>query len=270
MKCVLPVAGFGTRFLPFTKVIPKELIPIGAKPLIQFAVQESFDSGINNFVIILNKEKLSIKQFFKRNSNIENLISETNKNHLLDSLNSLIDKSNFKYVYQEQMHGLGHAILQAKDEVNNSSFAVILPDDLCFNNDDPVLSQLVRVQKDYPDCCVVALEEVSDSAISNYGVPSIENIEGHDNERLFRVLDLIEKPKIEDAPSKYAVIGRYILTQEIFNFIEEASPGLNNEIQLTDALSELAKKGKVIGYIFEGKRYDCGQPKGWKEAIIDL
>ena len=263
-KCLFPVAGFGTRFLPFTKTIPKEMLPILTKPLIQLATEEAFSSGCSFFTMIISKNKMAIKDHFSSNLNIEKLLLTSKKDSALDELNTIINNCRFDYLIQEEMKGLGHAISLGKDSIGEECFGVILPDDLCINKGKSVMQQMINVHSQYEDCCIVAVKEVEESDISKYGVIDGDLKDG--SERIFFVSNLIEKPTIDEAPTKMAVIGRYILTPEIFEILDLIEPDHRGEIQITDALKVLAKKGKVIAYKFEGKRYDCGSFDGYLEA----
>jgi len=263
-KCLFPVAGFGTRFLPFTKAIPKEMLPILTKPLIQLATEEAFSSGCSFFTMIISKNKMAIKDHFSSNLNFEKLLLTSKKDSALDELNTIINNCRFDYLIQEEMKGLGHAISLGKDSIGEECFGVILPDDLCINKGKSVMQQMINVHSQYEDCCIVAVKEVEESDISKYGV--IDGDLKDESERIFFVSNLIEKPTIDEAPTKMAVIGRYILTPEIFEILDFIEPDHRGEIQITDALKVLAKKGKVIAYKFEGKRYDCGSFDGYLEA----
>jgi len=265
-KCVFPCAGFGTRFLPVTKTIPKEMLPISSRPLIEYSINEAFESDVTDMVIILNKYKLSLKDYFVENIALNELIRNSAKESRLFLQRKLSKMCNFDFIEQEDMLGLGHAIFQAKGIVGNSSFAVILPDDLCYSANDNVLQQMINIHNDFPDKCILALERVDDENLSKYGV--IDGVRLQENPRLFHVSDLIEKPQNEDAPSNFAIIGRYIFTNDIFDAIEDTVPDENGEIQITNALKRLAKIGKVIGYEFEGKRLDCGTNSGYLDANI--
>jgi len=263
-KCILPVAGFGTRFLPVTKSVPKELLPIRAKPLIQFSVEESMEAGIRDFVLVLNKHKYALKDFFKEHEDLDRLINGTNKVKMVEDLNAIIEKCSFSYIEQNNMLGLGDAIYQAKDFINNESFAVILPDDFCHNNGPLIIKQMADLSEKFPGKCIVAVEEVDSKRVSNYGV--IGGIKLQGKKDLFLVNEMIEKPEAHKAPSNLAIIGRYILTHDIFKTLEKVKPDKNGEIQITDALKELAKKGNVLAYKFKGTRIDCGSVDGFIEA----
>ena len=263
-KCLFPVAGMGTRFLPFTKAVPKEMLPILTKPLIQFATEEAFASGCSFFTMIISKNKMAIKEHFSPNADLEKVFQTSKKDPVLDELNLVIDKCEFEYLFQEEKQGLGHAISLGNDSIGKECFAVILPDDLCTNEGESVLQQMINIHSQFEDCCIVAVEEVLEDKISKYGV--IDGTPKEDSERIFFVSNLIEKPTIDEAPTRMAVIGRYILTPEIFQVLNHIEPDHRGEIQITDALKVLAKQGKVIAYRFEGKRYDCGSFEGYLEA----
>jgi len=266
-KCLFPVAGYGTRFLPATKAIPKEMFPIGSKPLIQYAVEEALSCDIFDMVMITNKYKNSIKEHFEQNHKIErSLMGEKAK--LLEEINKIIDSSEFYYIEQKEMLGLGHAISCGDNVIQDEPFAVILPDDLCHYVGESVLNQMNRIYQKYPDCCVVAIEEVPLKEVDKYGVIDGNLIPNSTNTYLIE--SMVEKPSSSEAPSNLAIIGRYILTPDIFEILKTVVPDKNGEIQITDALMTLAKKGKVIGYKFKGKRFDCGTPNGFITAINEL
>jgi UTP--glucose-1-phosphate uridylyltransferase len=260
-KCLFPVAGYGTRFLPATKVIPKEMLPILTKPLIQYGVEEAMSADITTMAMVTSKYKQAIKNYFEPHEDIETSIKGTAKASLLDEVNHASEKCDFTYIEQQQMLGLGHAIFTGKPLIGNKSFAVILPDDLCTNNGDSVLTQMTKLYTQYPDCCIVAIEEVPLTEVDKYGVIDGELLKGSDS--AYRVNSMVEKPSPAEAPTNLAIIGRYILTPEIFDVLENTSPDKNGEIQITDALMTLAEQGKVIAYKFQGERYDCGSVKGF-------
>lgn len=266
--CLFPVAGYGTRFLPATKAIPKEMLPILNKPLVQYGVEEAMNSDINNIAMVVSKHKQAIKQHFEVNADIEMSIKGTPKEPLLDKLNHISKNCNFLYTEQKEMLGLGHAIYLGKSLVGNEPFAVILPDDLCISDNDPVLLQMIKVYKENPDCCIVAIQKVQKKDVGEYGIIDGKLLEGSSD--VYRVTSMIEKPSSAEAPTDFAIIGRYILTPEVFSALEEIGPGKNGEIQITDALIKLANEGKVLAYKFKGKRYDCGSVKGFAEASADF
>ena len=263
-KCLFPVAGYGTRFLPATKAIPKEMLPILTKPLIQYGVEEAMSAGMTTMAMITSKHKQAIKNHFEPHADIEASIKGTAKASLLDEVNHTSEQCDFTYIEQQQMLGLGHAIYTGKPLIGNDPFAVILPDDLCTSDGDSVLLQMTKLYEQHPDCCIVAIEEVPMTQVDKYGVIDGELLEGSNN--AYRVNSMVEKPSPEDAPTNLAIIGRYILTPEIFDVLENTSPDKNGEIQITDALMTLSKKGKVIAYKFQGIRYDCGSVKGFVMA----
>ena len=263
-KCLFPVAGYGTRFLPVTKTVPKEMLPILTKPLIQYGVEEAMSAGITTMVMVTNKYKQAIENHFKPHVDIEASIKDTTKESLLDEVNHASDQCDFTYIEQQQMLGLGHAIYTSMPLIGNEPFAVILPDDLCTNDGDLVLTQMIKLYGQHPDCCIVAIEEVPMIEVDKYGVIDGELLDGSNN--VYRVNSMIEKPSPAEAPTNLAIIGRYILIPEIFDVLENTSPDKNGEIQITDALMVLAKQGKVIAYKFQGVRYDCGSIKGFIEA----
>jgi UTP--glucose-1-phosphate uridylyltransferase len=263
-KCLFPVAGYGTRFLPVTKAIPKEMLPILTKPLIQYGVEEAMSAGMTTMAMVTSKYKQAIENHFKPHTDIETSIKGTAKEPLLNEVNHVSKQCNFTYIEQQQMLGLGHAIYTGKPLIDNESFAVILPDDLCTNDGDSVLTQMTRLYEQHPDCCIVAIEEVPMTDVDKYGVIDGELLDNSTS--AYRVNSMVEKPSPEDAPTNLAIIGRYILTPEIFNVLENTSPDKNGEIQITDALMTLAKQGKVIAYKFQGARFDCGSVKGFVVA----
>jgi UTP--glucose-1-phosphate uridylyltransferase len=263
-KCLFPAAGYGTRFLPATKATPKEMLPVLTKPLIQYGVEEALDAGIDTMAIVTGRGKRAIEDHFDISYELEHQIKGTTKEPLLNEIRTLINRCTFSYTRQTEMKGLGHAILTGETLIGNEPFAVILADDLCDNNgSDPVLKQMVAIYSKY-QCSVVAIEEVPQDQTDKYGI-----IAGHlvDNtEDTYRVTDMVEKPAPGEAPSSMAIIGRYILTPDIFEILRHTAPGKGGEIQLTDALLEQAKEGKVIAYRFKGKRFDCGSVEGFVAA----
>jgi UTP--glucose-1-phosphate uridylyltransferase len=263
-KCLFPVAGYGTRFLPATKAIPKEMLPILTKPLIQYGVEEAMSAGMATMAMVTSKYKQAIENHFKPHTDIEASIKGTAKESLLNEVNHASKQCDFTYIEQQQMLGLGHAIYTGKPLIGNESFAVILPDDLCTNDGDSVLTQMTRLYEQHPDCCIVAIEEVPMTDVDKYGVIDGELLDNSTS--AYRVNSMVEKPSIAEAPTNLAIIGRYILTPEIFNVLEDTSPDRNGEIQITDALMTLAKQGRVIAYKFQGTRHDCGSVKGFVEA----
>jgi UTP--glucose-1-phosphate uridylyltransferase len=265
-KCLFPVAGFGTRFLPATKAIPKEMFPILNKPLLQHAVEEALSAGIVNMAIVTGRGKRAVEDHFDNSFELEAQLNNTPKEHYLKDIKNVIETATFSYVRQKKMLGLGNAISTGKTLIGNETFAVILPDDLCVNTGDSLINQMVKLHNIYSDCCIVAVEEVTKSEVSNYGIVEIEpiskNAKKNEND-VFRVSSMVEKPNLNQTSSNLAIIGRYILTPEIFDILDKTLPDSNGEIQITDALMSLAKKGKVIAYKYRGKRFDCGTIKGF-------
>ncbi len=263
-KCLFPVAGYGTRFLPATKAIPKEMLPILTKPLIQYGVEEAMSAGMTTMAMVTSKYKQAIKNHFEPHTDIETSIKGTAKEALLNEVNYASEQCDFSYIEQQEMFGLGHAIYTGKPLIGDEPFAVILPDDLCMNDGDSVLTQMTKLYQQHPECCIVSIEEVPMTKVDKYGVIDGELLQGSNNS--YRVNSMVEKPDPKDAPTNLAIIGRYILTPQIFEALENTAPDKNGEIQITDALMTLAKQGKVIAYKFEGSRYDCGNVKGFVEA----
>ena len=265
-KCLFPVAGYGTRFLPATKAIPKEMLPILTKPLLQYGVEEALSAGIVNMGIVTGRGKRAIEDHFDNAFELEAQLKNTSKEHYLKDIKCVIEKATFSYVRQKKMLGLGNAIATGKTLIGNEIFAVILPDDLCINDGDSVLTQMTELHKDHPDCCIVAVEEVPKKDVGKYGIVEIEsipNISKNMQNFAFKITNMVEKPTQKESPGNLAIIGRYIFTPEIFEVLEKTNPDNNGEIQITDALMTLAKKGKVIAYKFKGTRFDCGSVKGF-------
>ena len=262
-KCLFPAAGYGTRFLPATKAVPKEMLPIITKPLLQYGVEEALSAGITNMAIVTGRGKRAIEDHFDKSFELELQLSGTLKEHYLKEIKEIIKKSTFTYVRQKQMLGLGHAILTAKPLIGDEPFAVILADDLCDCAENSVISQLIEIYNQY-QCSIVAIEEVPMNQTKKYGIIA-GNLLDNSNDT-YQVTDMLEKPSEKNAPSNMAIIGRYILTPDIFNILKNIKPSKNGEIQITDAIKIQAKQGKVIAYKFEGRRFDCGSVKGYLEA----
>jgi len=260
-KCLFPAAGYGTRFLPATKAIPKEMLPVLTKPLLQYGVEEAIEAGFTTMAIVTGRGKRAIEDHFDISYELEHQIKGSAKEHYLEEIRGIISNCTFSYTRQIEMKGLGHAILSGQTLIGNESFAVVLADDLCDNSDDGVLSQMLKIYNKYK-CSVVAVEEVAIEDTNKYGIVAGSMID----ENIMRVDDMIEKPDPKDAPSNLAVIGRYILTPDIFEILKDTKPGKGGEIQITDALLVQAKQGKVIAYKFSGKRFDCGSVDGFVEA----
>lgn len=261
-KCLFPVAGYGTRFLPATKAMPKEMLPIVNKPLVQYAVEEAVEAGMDDMCFVTGRGKQALEDHFDISYELEHQIAGTGKEDLLTDIRSLIDRANFSYTRQNEMKGLGHAILMGRRLVGDSPFAVVLADDLCLNEGgDGVLKQMVRLYRQFR-CSIVAVMEVPAERISSYGVIAGETV----SDNIIRVTDMVEKPPAAEAPSNLAVIGRYLLTPDIFEIIEQTPPGKNGEVQITDALLTQARESCVMAYKFQGRRFDCGSVPGFVEA----
>jgi len=260
-KCLFPVAGYGTRFLPATKAQPKEMLPVLTKPLIQYSVEEALQAGMNGIAFVTGRTKRAIEDHFDISYEMENMISGTSRENQLESIRELIDQCTFSYTRQTHIRGLGDAILTGKTLIGAQPFGVILADDLCVGESEGVMAQMVKVYAKYR-CSVVAVEEVPEQDVSKYGIVSGQAID----DRHVMIRDMVEKPDPEDAPSNLAIIGRYILTPEIFGILRHTPPGKGGEVQITDALQTLARKGRVIAYRFQGKRFDCGSVEGFVEA----
>ena len=262
-KCLFPAAGFGTRFLPATKAVPKEMLPIINKPILQYGVEEAISAGITNIAIVTGRGKRSIEDHFDNSVELESQLKETSKEYYIKDIQNIIEKATFTYVRQKKMLGLGHAILTGQPLIGNQPFAVILADDLCINSDDSVLKQMLKVFNKYK-CSVVAIEEVPKEDTNKYGIVDGDLIDGSND--TFRVTDMVEKPESINSPSNMAIVGRYILTPDIFEIIKSIKPDLNGEIQITDALLCQAKQGNVVAYKFKGLRFDCGSVRGYIQA----
>ena len=262
-KCLFPVAGYGTRFLPATKSMPKEMLPIVNKPLLQYGVEEALSAGISNMAIVTGRGKRSIEDHFDNSFELESQLNGTSKEHCLKEIKEIIKKSTFTYIRQKQMLGLGHAILTGETLIGDEPFAVILADDLCDYNEKSVISQMIEIYNQY-QCSVVAIEEVPMNQTNKYGIIAGNLLDNSKN--TYQVTDMVEKPDEKNAPSNMAIIGRYILTPDIFDILNNIKPDKTGEIQITDALRIQAKQGKVIAYKFKGKRFDCGGINGYLEA----
>ena len=260
-KCLFPAAGYGTRFLPATKATPKEMLPVLTKPLIQYGVEEALAAGMDTMAIVTGRGKRAIEDHFDISYELENQIKGTSKEHYLTEIRSVITKCTFSYTRQIEMKGLGHAILCGETLIGDQPFAVVLADDLCDSASKGVLSQMVELYKKY-HCSIVAIEEIPKEDTNKYGVIAGNEIEPG----IFMVKDMVEKPEPDVAPSNLAIIGRYILTPDIFDIIRETKPGKGGEIQITDALLAQAKKGMVLAFKFEGQRFDCGSIDGFVKA----
>ncbi|GLS24834.1 UTP--glucose-1-phosphate uridylyltransferase GalU [Marinibactrum halimedae] len=260
-KCLFPVAGYGTRFLPATKSMPKEMLPVVNKPLVQYGVEESIEAGLTEIGLVTGRGKRAITDHFDVNYELEHQIAGTSKEEFLSSIRGVMDKAQFSMTRQQEMRGLGDAILNGKRLIGDEPFGVVLSDDLCLSEEEGVLAQMVKLYRQFR-CSIVAIQEVPEDQIHKFGVIAGEKLK----EGIFQVTDMVEKPAKEDAPSNLAIIGRYILTPDIFEIIENTPPGKNGEVQLTDALLHQAKSGCVLAYKFKGTRFDCGSVDGFVEA----
>jgi UTP--glucose-1-phosphate uridylyltransferase len=264
-KAVFPVAGLGTRFLPATKANPKEMLPVVDKPLIQYAVEEAIQSGITELIFVTGRNKRSIEDHFDKNVELEASLIASNKNFLLESIRSIIP-SHVKCIYTRQSEplGLGHAVLQAKTIINDEPFAVLLADDLTDAH-TPVLKQLI-LQHQKEQSSVIAIEDIPKEKSVQYGIVDV----GDSKNNLYKINSIVEKPQPIDAPSTLGVIGRYVFNPEIFDCLEKIKPGKGGEIQLTDAIQMLLSQQAIFAYLFEGKRYDCGDKLGFIKANIEF
>ena len=265
-KAVIPVAGFGTRFLPATKAIPKEMLPIIDIPTIQYIVQECIDSGIEEILIIDNDSKLEIRKHFSIDERLENKLLSVNKINEYNLVHEIATKVKISYVQQNNPKGLGHAVYLAKEWVNNEPFVVLCGDDIMVNKTGlPVTKQLIDAYES-TNCSILGVQEILRENVHKYGVVTPVNMEG----RLLQISDVVEKPKTEEAPSNYATLGRYVLSPKIFELLENQTPGAGGEIQLTDSIRRMMNLEKVYAYNFEGIRYDAGDKFGYVSAVIDF
>lgn len=262
-KCLFPVAGYGTRFLPATKSMPKEMLPIVNKPLVQYGVEEAVSAGLENVTFVTGRGKRAIADHFDISYELEHQISGTSKEQYLVGIRNLINNVNFSYTRQNNMLGLGHAILTGEPLIGDEAFGVVLADDLCIAEDgqDGVMAQMTKLYNQFR-CSIVAIEEVPEDEVHKYGVIAGEKM----MDDLYKVTDMVEKPEAKDAPSNLAIIGRYILTPDIFDKIRNTPEGRNGEVQITDAILQQAKEGRVLAYKFKGRRFDCGSVDGFVEA----
>jgi UTP--glucose-1-phosphate uridylyltransferase len=263
-KAVFPVAGLGTRFLPATKASPKEMLPLIDKPLVQHVVEEAVAAGIEQILFVTGRGKRAIEDHFDIAYELESLLREQGKEDAIREVRAIADMMSIFYVRQKQALGLGHAILCAREFVNDEPFAVLLGDDI-IDAEKPCLGQLLGVFEKYGQS-VLALEQVPMEAISSYGCVKADEL----SDRIYKVTDLVEKPKMEEAPSDLAIIGRYVLTPAIFPILESQEPGKGGEIQLTDAILKLSRQEAIYGCRFEGTRYDCGDKLGFLKATVDM
>ena len=263
-KAVIPAAGLGTRFLPATKAQPKEMLPIVDKPTLQYIIEEAVDSGIEEILIITGRNKKSIEDHFDKSVELELELEKKGKNELLEKVQKISSMASIYYIRQKEPKGLGDAIYCAKSFIGNEPFAVMLGDDI-VDSETPCLKQLIDTYDEYRTT-VLGVQKVNEHDVDKYGIISAKHIE----DRVYKVKDLVEKPEIDKAPSNIAILGRYIITPEIFNILEKLPPGKGGEVQLTDALKMLSKKEAMYAYVFEGKRYDVGDKLGFLEATVDF
>lgn len=267
-KAVFPAAGLGTRFLPASKALPKEMLPLVDKPLIQYGVEEAVASGCDEIIIVTSRGKSAIEDHFDISYELEKALEAKGRTALLQMVCHIADMAKISYTRQSEAKGLGHAVLMARELVGDEPCAVILPDDI-IDSQVPCVKQMIEVYNE-TGCSVLATQVIEGKAISAYGVLAAKPVEGKWSGRLFEVQDLVEKPKLEDAPSKLAIIGRYILTPAAFGTIAATQPGALGELQLTDGLKGLLKKEKIYGFIFEGKRHDAGDKLGFLKATVEF
>jgi UTP--glucose-1-phosphate uridylyltransferase len=268
-KAVFPAAGLGTRFLPATKAQPKEMLPLVDKPIIQYGVEEAVHSGIRNIIMITGRGKSAIEDHFDVSFELENLLETRHKKDLLKIVRQVSDLIDVSYIRQKEALGLGHAVLRARDLVGPEPFAVVLADDV-IDAETPCIRQLLDIYEFF-SAPVLAVMEVPREAISSYGCIDAEPVSHNGSkDRVFRIRDLVEKPKASEAPSNLAIIGRYILTHDIFESISNVEPGSGGEIQLTDSLKLLLRSRPIYAYKFEGKRYDAGDKLGFLKATVEF
>ena len=267
-KVVFPAAGLGTRFLPASKAVPKEMIPLVDKPVIQYGVEEAVASGCNEIIIVTGRGKSAIEDHFDLSPELEQALEAKGKTALLEMVRQIATMAKLCYTRQSEAKGLGHAVLMARELVGDEPFAVILPDDI-IDAQVPCVKQMIEVYNETGGS-VIATQVVEGRAISAYGVLDVKPVSSKWGDRLFEVQNLVEKPKLEDAPSKLAIIGRYILTPGIFDAMESTTPGALGELQLTDGMKRLLKKEKIYGYVFEGKRHDAGDKLGFLKATVEF
>lgn len=263
-KAVIPAAGLGTRFLPATKAQPKEMLPIVDKPTLQYIIEEAIDSGIEEILIITGRNKSSIENHFDRSIELELELEKSHKPELLEEIRKISDMVNIHYIRQKEPRGLGHAIHCAKSFIGNEPFAVLLGDDIVYNP-VPCLQQMMAAYEVHRHT-LLGVQEVPKSEVGKYGIVKVAPL----SRKVGKVLGLVEKPSVEEAPSNVAILGRYIISPTIFEILEHTPPGKNGEIQLTDALQDLAAREPVFAYHFEGKRYDVGNKQGFLEATVEF
>ena len=263
-KAIIPAAGLGTRFLPATKAQPKEMLPIVDKPTLQYIIEECVASGIEEILIITGRNKKSIEDHFDRSVELEMELEKAGKQEMLEMVREISDMVNIHFIRQKEPRGLGHAILCAKTFVGNEPFAVLLGDDVVYNDQKPCLKQLIDCYGEYKTS-VLGVQTVDPQDVNKYGIVGGLHIE----DRVYKVKELVEKPSIEESPSNVAILGRYIITPKIFEILENTAPGKGKEIQLTDALLKLIEHEAMYAYNFEGRRYDVGDKLGFLQATVE-
>ena len=264
-KAIIPAAGFGTRFLPATKSQPKEMLPVVDKPTIQYIVEEAVESGIEDILIVIGRYKSSIEDHFDRSVELEMELEKKGKYDMLEQIQNIAGMANIQFVRQKTALGLGHAVYCARNFIGNEPFAVMLGDDIVDSPGYPCLKQMIDLYE-REQCTILGVKEVAEQDIGKYGIVDGDKL----GEGLYSVRSLVEKPKPEAAPSNVAIMGRYIITPEIFHILEKTAPGAGNEIQLTDALKTLALKEKMLAYAFKGRRHDVGDKLGFLQATVEF
>lgn len=268
-KCLFPVAGLGTRFLPVTKEIAKEMLPLVNRPIISYGVEEALNSGCSDIIMITGRAKRSIENYFDRSFELEHLLKVRGKDELYEKMVAISNMAEILYIRQREPLGLGHAVLCGEPFCRDGFFGVILPDDVFISDKEeatpPVMAQLIDVHNRLGGS-VIALEHVAPEEVSRYGIIRSEVL----SDGIHRILDMVEKPSQEQAPSRYAIMGRYVLSPSIFAILAEQDAGAGGEIQLTDAIRTLAKQEPVWGVVYRGRRFDCGTQKGWLAANVQL
>src|SRR5579884_4020103 len=267
-KAVFPAAGLGTRFLPATKAQPKEMLPLVDKPIIQYGVEEALAAGCDQIIMVTGRGKTAIEDHFDVSFELEKILEEKGKKDLLRVVRQISDMIHLAYVRQKEALGLGHAVLTARELVGNEPFAVLLADDV-IDADPPCLKQMIDLFEQM-QCSVLATQIVEGNAISAYGVLDVKPVQGKFGGRLYEIHNMVEKPRLEDAPSKLAIIGRYILTPAVFDTLSEIKPGAGGELQLTDGMKLLLKREKMYAYVYEGKRHDTGDKLGFLKASVEF
>lgn len=263
-KAIIPAAGLGTRFLPATKAQPKEMLPIVDKPTIQYIIEEAVEAGIQDIIIVTGRNKRSIEDHFDRSIELELELEKSGKQEMLDMVKEISDMANIHYIRQKEPRGLGHAILAAQHFIGDEPFAVLLGDDVVISK-QPCLGQMLDVFHEY-QTSILGVQTVPHEVVNKYGIIAGKQVD----ERVYKVQDMVEKPSLEEAPSNVAVLGRYIITPEIFPFLETQDAGKGGEIQLTDALKRLAKEQAMYAYDFKGHRYDVGSKIGFLQANVEF